>query len=68
MSEDQDPKEEALSVEEIAYWNMIQNEALFRILVRKGITSKEEFIGEVHAVHDEYQKEDEGTGEGGSSE
>jgi hypothetical protein len=64
MSHDQEPNEEALSVEEIAYWNMIQNEALFRILVRKGITSKEEFIGEVHTVHEEYQNEDEGSGEG----
>jgi len=64
MSESQDPNQEALSVEEIAYWNMIQNEALFRILVRKGITTKEEFISEVHTVHDEYQKEDEGGREG----
>ena len=65
MNESQDPNQEALSVEEIAYWNMIQSEALFRILVKKGVTTKEEFLNEVHSVHEEYQKEEQGSEEQG---
>ena len=49
---------------------MIQNEAFLRLLVDKGITTKDEFLNVVHAVHEEFKQEtgeDEGENDGASS-
>jgi hypothetical protein len=57
-------------VEEVAYWNMIQNEAFLRLLVEKGITTKDEFLNLIHAVHEEFKQEtgaDEGENDSPSS-
>ena len=53
MAENQDSNLETVPVEEVAYWNMIQNEAFLRLLVDKGITTKDEYLNVVHAVHEE---------------
>ncbi len=45
---------ETVPVEEVAYWNMIQNEAFLPLLVDKGIPIKNEFLNAVHAVHEEF--------------
>ncbi|MEF8889043.1 MAG: hypothetical protein V5A14_03270 [Desulfohalobiaceae bacterium] len=43
-----------MSWEEVAYSNMIQGEAFLRILVEKGILTKEEFVEKLKEVHREY--------------
>jgi hypothetical protein len=66
MSEESKPNLGALSWEEIAYSNMIQHEAFLRLLVKKGIITKEEFLAEVKAAHEDYQKQTGESGEEGS--
>jgi hypothetical protein len=46
MAQKLDPKE-IVAWQEIAYSNMIQQEALMRILVRKGMITKEEYLDEI---------------------
>ena len=54
MSTDQKTSNEQSSWQNIAYSNMIGNEALLRILVRREIISQEEFAAEVKKVHEEF--------------
>jgi hypothetical protein len=44
---------EAVSWEEISYSNMMEQEALLRLLVKKGIVTKEEFLEEMRALKKE---------------
>ena len=46
MAQKLDSKE-TVSWEEISYSNMMEQEALLRILVKKGIVTKEEFLEEI---------------------
>ena len=41
---------EMLQIEELAYSNMIQHEALIRMLVRKEIVTKQEYLDEIGIV------------------
>jgi len=45
---------ETVSWEELAWSNVIQQEAIVRILVKKGLADKEEILDEVKAVQREY--------------
>jgi len=56
MSDELDPSQELTSWEEVAYSNMVQNEATLRLLVKKGIITKEEFIEESKLVHQLMQE------------
>ena len=51
MAKKLDPAKELTTWEDIAYSNMVQNEAVLRLLVRKGIVTKEEFLNESEEVH-----------------
>ena len=55
MAQKLDTKE-AVSWEEISYSNMMQQEALLRLLVNKGIVTKEEYLDEMRAVTQEMNK------------
>ena len=55
MAQKLDTKE-AVSWEEISYSNMMQQEALLRLLVNKGIVTKEEYLEEMRAVTQEMNK------------
>jgi hypothetical protein len=46
------PKE-TVSLEELAYSNMLEHEALLRIMVRKGIITKEEYLDEIKQLQAE---------------
>jgi hypothetical protein len=61
MTEDQGSQQRTMSWEEVAYSNMIQGEAFLRVLVEKGVLTKEEFVEKLREVHKEYmqQKQDE---------
>jgi predicted RND superfamily exporter protein len=52
MAQKLDSKE-TVSWEEISYSNMMEQEALLRILVKKGIVTKEEFMDELKALKKE---------------
>jgi len=54
-----------MSWEEVAYSNMIQGEAFLRILVEKGIMTKEEFVEKLREVHKEYMQQKGQSGEAG---
>ncbi len=41
---------EMMQIEELAYSNMIQHEALIKMLVRKEIVTKEEYLDEIGIV------------------
>ena len=56
MAEEIDPFEELRSWEDIAYSNMVQNEAILRLLLKKEIITKEEFIEESQKVHQAFQE------------
>ena len=45
---------ETVSWEELAWSNMIQQEAIVRVLVNKGLVDKDELLDEVKAVQREY--------------
>ncbi len=47
-----DPQKETTSYEDITFSNMIQHEALIRLLLllKKGIIDRDEYLGEVKAV------------------
>ena len=49
MAQKLDPKE-IVSLEELAYSNMMEQEALVRVLLKKGIITKEEFLDELKVV------------------
>jgi hypothetical protein len=49
MAEDK----ETVTMEDLVYAEMIQSEAILRLLVAKGIVTKEEFMEEVKAVNSE---------------
>ena len=51
MTENLESEENFTSWEDVAYSNTVQNEALLRLLIRKGIVSKEEFVEESKTVH-----------------
>ena len=55
MAQKLDTKE-TVSWEELSYSNMMEQEALLRILVKKGIVTKEEFLEEMRAVTKEMNK------------
>ena len=50
MAQKLDTKE-AVSWEEISYSNMMQQEALLRLLVNKGIVTKEEYLDELKQLN-----------------
>lgn len=54
MTDQPDPTPEFETWEDIAYSNMVQNEAMLRLLLKKGIISKEEFIEESKEVHEAF--------------
>ncbi|MBW2184132.1 MAG: hypothetical protein JRF49_09750 [Deltaproteobacteria bacterium] len=47
---DQRREMEMMQIEELAYSNMIQHEALIRMLVRKEIVTKQEYLDEIGIV------------------
>ena len=49
-----DPIPEFESWADIAYSNMVQNESILRLLLKKGIITKEEFIDESKEVHEAF--------------
>jgi len=61
MTDSQSSQQRTMSWEEVAYSNMIQGEAFLRLLVEKGVLTKEEFVEKLREVHKEYmqQKQDE---------
>ena len=54
MAQKLDPKE-IVSLEELAYSNMMEQEAMMRLLMKKGIISKEEFLDELKLVVGEME-------------
>ena len=54
MPDQTEPTPEFESWVDIAYWNMVQNEAMLRLLLKKGIITKEEFIEESREVHEAF--------------
>ncbi|MFC1535706.1 hypothetical protein ACFL32_00925 [Candidatus Neomarinimicrobiota bacterium] len=48
-----DKDKETVTLEDLVYAEMIQSEAIVRLLVAKGIITKEEFMEEVKAVNSE---------------
>ena len=56
------PESESVSLEDLVYSNMVQIEAITRLLVEKGIITPEELIDEVKAVHAEQHKKAGGVG------
>ena len=50
-----DESREKVSVQELAYSGMLQTEAITRLLVKKGIITKEELLEEVKALNEEQQ-------------
>ena len=56
------PESESVSLEDLVYSNMVQVEAITRLLVEKGIITPEELIDEVKAVHAEQHKKAGGVG------
>ena len=47
---DQRREMEMMQIEELAYSNMIQHEALIKLLVRKEIVTKKEYLDEIGIV------------------
>lgn len=56
------PERESVSLEDLVYSNMVQIEAITRLLVEKGVITPEELIDEVKAVHAEQHKKAGGVG------
>mgnify|MGYP006295917581 FL=1 len=56
MAEKLDPNQEMVAWQDIVYSNMIQTEALARVMVEKGLMTKEEFTKHVEEVHKGYLK------------
>lgn len=51
-----DPHKELTTWEEISHSNMIQHEALLRLLFKKGIISKDEYLEEIKEVSQILQR------------
>ena len=49
MAQKLEPKE-TVTIQELAYSNMMEQEAMMRLLMKKGIISKREFIDELELV------------------
>ena len=47
---------ETVSYEDLVYSNMIQIEAITRLLIKNGVISKEELLGEVKAINAEQHQ------------
>ena len=56
---DQRKEMEMIQIEELAYSNMIQHEALIRMLISKGIVTKQEYFNEVGIVTKEKKSKKE---------
>ncbi len=56
---DQRKEMEMIQIEELAYSNMIQHEALIRMLISKGIVTKQEYFNEVGIVTKEMKSKKE---------
>ncbi len=56
------PEREPVSLEDLVYSNMVQVEAITRLLVEKGIITPEELIDEVKVAHAEQHKKAGGVG------
>jgi hypothetical protein len=56
MAEKLDPNEELTSWQEISYANMVEQRALFSLLLEKGIITEKEYMDRVKLVHKEIQK------------
>lgn len=54
MTNEQDRTSQEVSWGEIAFAKMIQNEAFLRLLVEKGIITKDEFIDKIKEINEEY--------------
>lgn len=52
---DRQKEMEMIQIEELAYSNMIQHEALIKMLVSKGIITKKEYFSEVGIVTKEMK-------------
>ena len=48
--------EEIVALEEIAYSNRMEQEAMLRLLMKKGIISREEFLDELKLVAKEMEE------------
>ncbi len=48
--------EEIVTLEEIAYSNRMEQEAMLRLLMKKGIISREEFLDELKLVAKEMEE------------
>ena len=55
MAQKLNPKE-IVSVEELAYSNMMEQEAMMRLLMKKGIITKKEFLDELELVVKEMEE------------
>ncbi|HKI62527.1 MAG TPA: hypothetical protein VKA31_09560 [Mariprofundaceae bacterium] len=51
-----DEQRETVTWEELSWSNYIEQEATIRLLVAKGIISKDEFLNEVRLVQQEYAR------------
>ena len=60
MSEPQD--RESVALEDLVYSDMIQTEALTRLLVKKGVITKHDLLEEVKAVNAEQHERAGGVG------
>ena len=49
-------KKEPVSLQDLVYTSMIQTEAITSLLVKKGIISEEELLGEVKAANKEQHE------------
>ncbi len=56
------PERESVSLEDLVYSNMVQTEAVTRLLVEKGVITPEELIDEVKDVHAEQHQKAGGVG------
>ena len=52
---DQQKEMEMIQIEELAYSNMIQHEALIRMLISKGIVTKQGYLKEIGVVTQEMK-------------
>ena len=49
-------QKEIVSLEELAYSNMMEQEAMMRLLMKKGIITKKEFLDELKLVAKEMEE------------